>query len=98
MENKDIIKFQLKNPIIFNEKEIKEVKLDFHSLTGSDICDAESDFRGRFYTVIPDANYAKGYQAAVAAKASGLPYDCILSLSIKDFSKVTGATKGFLME
>jgi len=91
------VKIKLSNKVMFNDVEIKEISLDFGFLTGVDLCEAECNFRDRFYNPIPDANYSMAYQAAVAAKASKLPYELILELKQKDFSAVTGATKGFLM-
>ena len=93
----NIMKIKLSKKIKFNDVEIREINLDFGSLTGVDICEAESNFRDRFYVPVPDANYSFAYQAAVAAKASKLPYELILELNHRDFSAVTGATKGFLL-
>ena len=99
-------KIEIKNEIIiitlgasisFNDEKIKKLELDFNSLTGVDICDAESDALGRFYTPLPDTNYSTAYQAAIAAKASGIPFDAILELKSKDFKTVTECTKGFLL-
>lgn len=92
-----IMKIKLSNKIKFNDVEFKEISLDFNSLTGADICEAESDFRDRFFTPVPDSNYSIAFQAAVAAKASKLPYELILELNQKDFAVVAGAAKGFLL-
>lgn len=91
------ISFKLSKKMKFNDVEIEKVDLDLNSLTGGDICEAETNFRERFFQPIPDANYSQAYQAAVAAKASGLPYEFILELNPRDFSRVTGAIKGFLL-
>lgn len=91
------IKIKLSKKINFNDMTIERVDLDFEALTGKDICDAESDFRGEFLQPILDPNYSMAYQAAVAAKASGLPYEVILGLSPKDFAKVVEVSRGFLM-
>lgn len=95
--DKGIIKVKLSKKVKFNDVEVEKIELDFNSLTGADICEAEGNFRDRFHVPVPEANYAKAYQAAIAAKASKLPYDLILELNYLDFSKVTGAAKGFLM-
>lgn len=95
--DKNIIKIKLSKKIKFNDVEIEKIELDLNSLTGADICEAETNFRERFYQPIPDSNYSQAYQAAVVAKASKLPYELILELNLKDFSKVTGAAKGFLL-
>jgi len=95
--NKGVITVNLSSKIKFNEIEIEKIELDFNSLTGGELCDAETNFRERYFQPIPDANYSQAFQAAVAAKASKLPYELILELNLKDFSRVTGATKGFLL-
>ncbi len=93
----EIIIITLGIPINFNDEKITKLELDFNALTGVDICDAESDALGRFYTPLPDTNYSTAYQAAIAAKAAGLPFDVILELKSKDFKMVTECTKGFLL-
>ncbi len=95
--DKGIITIGLSSKLKFNDVEVEKVELDFNSLTGADLCDAETNFRERYFQPIPDANYSQAFQAAVAAKASKLPYELILELNLKDFSRVTGATKGFLL-
>ncbi len=95
--DKGIIKVKLSKKVKFNDVEVEKIELDFNSLTGADICEAEGNFRDKFHVPVPEANYSKGFQAAVAAKASNLPYDLILELNYVDFTKVTGAAKGFLM-
>jgi len=93
----EIIIITLGASISFNDQKIEKLELDFNSLTGVDICDAESDALGRFYTPLPDTNYSTAYQAAIAAKASGMPFEAILELKSKDFKTVTECTKGFLL-
>jgi len=93
----EIVIVTLGTPINFNDEKIEKLELDFNALTGVDICDAESDALGRFYTPLPDTNYSTAYQAAIAAKASKMPFDVILELKSKDFKMVTECTKGFLL-
>ena len=92
------IRIELDKKIKFNEINIERVELDFEALTGKDICEAETEYRGEFYQPILDPNYSMAYQAAIAAKASSLPYEVILELGPKDFTKVVDASKGFLMK
>lgn len=84
-------------PINFNDEIVKEIELDFNSLTGVDICDAESDALGRFYTPLPDTDYSTAYQAAISAKAPKLPFDLILEFKLKNFKMIIECTKGFLL-
>ena len=93
----EIIIITLGIPINFNGEIIEKLELDFNSLTGVDICEAESEALGKFYTPLPDTNYSTAYQGAIAAKASGLPFEAILEIKSKDFKTVTECTKGFLL-
>lgn len=93
----EIIIITLGIPINFNGEIIEKLELDFNSLTGVGICEAESEALGKFYTPLPDTNYSTAYQGAIAAKASGLPFEAILELKSKDFKTVTECTKGFLL-
>ncbi|UUV18047.1 hypothetical protein NRK67_12215 [Fusobacteria bacterium ZRK30] len=93
----EIVIITLGTSINFNDEIIKKLELNFNGLTGVDICEAESDALGRFYTPLPDTNYSTAYQGAIAAKASGLPFEAILELKSKDFKIVTECTKGFLL-
>lgn len=81
----------------FNEVKIKNVTLDFNTLKGIDICDAESQALNEFYTPLPDTTYSTAYQEAIAAKALGLPFEAILEFKSKDFKMVTECAKGFLL-
>lgn len=95
--DKGIITIKLDKKFKFNDVEIEKVDLDFNSLTGAEICDAESNFRDKYYQPVPNVNYSFAYQAAVAAKASKLPYELILELPVKDFTAIIGAARGFLL-
>ncbi|MCS5421248.1 MULTISPECIES: hypothetical protein [Psychrilyobacter] len=87
----------LGGPITFNGEKIGKIELDFNSITGAEICEAESESLGKFFTPLPDVNYSTAYQAAIAAKASGIPFEAILELKSKDFRVITECTKGFLL-
>jgi len=93
----EIIIITLGIPINFNGEIIEKLELDFNSLTGVDICEAESEALGKFYTPLPDTNYSTAYQGAIAAKASRLPFEAILEIKSKDFKTITECTKGFLL-
>ncbi|WP_028856083.1 phage tail assembly protein [Psychrilyobacter atlanticus] len=93
----EIVIITLGIPINFNGEIIEKLELDFNSLTGVDICEAESEALGKFYTPLPDTNYSTAYQGAIAAKASGLPFEAILEIKSKDFKTITECTKGFLL-
>ena len=83
----------------FDDKEHNEINVDFDKLTGADIIAAETETM--MLTQSPTSGVlelSKAYQAVIVAKASGLAVDCIMSLSAKDFSKVTLEASNFLLD
>ena len=87
----------LKHPVKFNDVEIKEVKMDFNSLNGVKLCEAEVVSQGRFYSASSEIKFGQAYQAAVGAAAADLPYEAILELKHSDFDILVEVVKGFLL-
>jgi len=87
----------LKHPIKFNDVEIKEVKMDFNSLTGAKLCEAEVVSQGKYYSSSSEIKFGQAYQAAVGAAAADLPYEVILELKHSDFDILIEVVKGFLI-
>nr|DAI01677.1 MAG TPA: tail assembly chaperone protein [Caudoviricetes sp.] len=90
------MKFTLSKELTIKGELVKEVELDFDSLTGHDLTKAEKEARiaGE---VNPMINFSMKYQAAIAAKLLGITYDDILDLPAVDFSKLTMAVGNFLI-
>lgn len=91
---------KLKRPILFDGQSVDSIVLDFESLTGVDIEQAETQFTAenpQNAATTPMKEMSKGFQAIVAAKAAKKPVDFIRQLSAPDYSKVTAQTMVFLM-
>lgn len=87
----------LSKPIETTNGTVTEVNLDFDSLTGQDIIDAEKEFSIRGGNAIMKEN-SKMYQGIIAAKVSGIIYDDLLLCTAKDFSKITLQVQNFFYE
>ena len=87
---------KLKKPLTVKGKELKELHLDFDTLTGNDLVQAEKEVRA-MGEKSPFLAVSMQYQAAVAAKAIGCPVDDVLALSGKDFTHVMAAAADFLL-
>ena len=92
-----ITTINLKHPIKLDETDIKKIDLDFNKVTGEVLCAAEVESQARFFNSAAEIEFGKGYQASVAAKISGLPYDTILNLKHSDLKIVSEVVKGFLI-
>ncbi|MNO15521.1 hypothetical protein D3C76_51870 [compost metagenome] len=91
---------KLSRPITWDEVEYKELNLNFDSLSGDDIIDAESDFMdfvvGKKNVFVAFKDEHPAYLAVLAAKAAGIHPNFMKKLAGKDFLKVSGASKRFL--
>ncbi len=97
VSDKNIITIKLSKSYEFEGKEYKKLELDFESLTGNDLISAEKEARA-MGDQTPMLEFSKMYQAIMAAKASKVPVDLIMKLSLKDFTNVTVRTGNFLFE
>ncbi len=77
-------------------KDEKKVTLDFDSITGHDLIDAEKTLRALGDTT-PTAYLSMNYHAIIAAKLMGVPVDDILEMNATDFKNITVAVAGFLL-
>lgn len=99
-EVKDERVYKLIRPFTFEDQEIKELVLDFESLTGSDIMSAEQEMnnlQGNTPRFIPVMNLDTAFQAAVSAKAANVYIGVIHAMSAKDFIAVTSRARNFLL-
>ena len=93
MENIKLVK-----PIQYDGEEIKELNLDFDSLTGQDLLDAEKEGLESNKKVAPVKEFDKCYLSIVAAKAAGVATDMMPLLGAKDFTKITVRAQDFLLK
>lgn len=90
--------FVLLRPIVFEEQEITELKLDFDSLSGADLIQAErlaARIPGYSDSFVKPTNTL--YQVCVAAQAAKVVPELITSLKAKDFARVTMSAANFLI-
>ena len=82
----------LSRPVNYRDSEISQLELDFEALTGNDLIQAEENLKRSK----PDASlWGTQHTAYIAAKASHIPAEIILSLPAKDFMNVYTSTINF---
>lgn len=86
---------KLSVPLVKDGNQITELSMDMHKLTGRDMIDAEQEARALGDNTYHPLNNQKGL-AIIAAKATGLVVDDILSLTAPDFLVVTNSVNNFL--
>lgn len=85
-----MIKFS--RPVSYRDTQIDSIELDLDSLTGNDLILAEENMKHSH----PDAPLWGTYHTAyIAAKASHIPAEVILTLSAKDYMKVANHVLNF---
>lgn len=89
------MKVKLTKPLTVKGKEVKELDLNFDSLTGNDLVAAEREARAMGDNT-PVIALSMQYQAAVAARLIGCPVDDVLALPAKDFKNIVGQASSFL--
>lgn len=90
-------KIVLSKTYSFEGKEYTELTLDFDSLTGRDVINAEKEAR-ILGDNTPLPEFSKTYQAVLAAKAAKVSVDMLMSLNVRDFTLVTLMVQDFLLE
>lgn len=88
---------KLAKVVKYDGEEIKEINLDFDSLTGQDLLNAEKEAIALNKNASPIKEFDKGYLSIVAAKAAGISTDIMPLLGAKDFTKVTVQAQNFLL-
>lgn len=88
--------YVLRKPVQFEGKEYREITLDFERLTGRDLEKASEAVGVLARGVVIEVS--KGYQAAVACRAAGLPREFMDYVSGKDYTAITMKAMDFLMD
>lgn len=91
-------KYVLLRPITFEDQEVKELTLDFESLSGADLIQAEqlaARMPGYRDSFVKPMNTL--YQVCVAAQAAKVVPELIAALKAKDFAAVTLSAANFLI-
>lgn len=89
------MEYKLSKEIEFECIKYTTLNIDLDALTGRDLVSAESETLS--LTGRPATDLDKTYQACVAARASKVPSDMILSLPAKDFARITSEVQTFLL-
>ncbi|WP_217562789.1 phage tail assembly protein [Paenibacillus sp. GbtcB18] len=90
--------YKLSRPFTFEGQEYTKIILDFDKLTGKDLLSCEQQLKSIIgpQEFLPVKGVDSRYQAIVASRASGLPYEFFEELPASDFSKVTQRAQNFL--
>lgn len=91
-----VLNYKLKEPITFEDKEYKELNLDFGKLTGNDAIAIEEEMEAmQIYAMAPETS--RQYQIRMAARAGDFPYQLAEKLSFRDFTRLANAARNFLV-
>lgn len=91
------MKITFEKPFTYEGETVEGVELNFDSLTGQHLLDAEREARA-MGDKSPAPELSKTYQAVIAAKASKTSTDMLIALPAKEFSRVTLAVANFFFE
>lgn len=88
---------KLRKPFEHDGEMIEEINYDLDALTGNDVERAVSDL-GKKGIVVTVAETDQRYHAMLFAIASGMSYEDVNRLPMKDFVKATTAVRDFFLE
>lgn len=88
---------KLSEPVMIKDQEVKELEMDFTKVTGRVLTDCSNTMRDMGHVVIVPQTDME-YQAMIASKVIGIPFDDVLDLPAADFMKIITATRSFLMK
>jgi hypothetical protein len=80
----------------FEERAYDEVVFDFASLTGRDMLAIEREMNARGEFAL-SGEISATIQARVAARAGKIPAEALEALPLREFTKITGAARSFLL-
>lgn len=89
--------YTLRRPFTFEEREVKELILDFERLTGEDILQAERRYYAEAVVAVPAKELSKAFQAYIVASAANVPVELVRAMPAKDFTSVTLDAQNFLL-
>lgn len=86
-----------KKPFEHEGRSYTELEFNFERLTGRDMLAIENEMQAMSeYALAPEISAS--FQCKLAAKAAGIGSDVLEALPLKDFNKITGAARGFLLD
>ena len=90
-------KLELKKPFMLDGEEVTEINYDLDALTGNDIEKAITDL-GKKGVIVAMVETDQRYHAMLFAIASGMSYEDVCRLPVKDFNKAANAVRDFFLE
>ena len=90
------MKIQLKKAIKHKGQDIYSLDIPLEDLTGNDLIEVEEDI-ARSGTPFSVTDLSRVYCIAVAAKAAHMAPEALRMMSARDFSRVVGEVRVFLM-
>lgn len=106
MENKELQtvteivegkEYKLHKPVLIDGEKVEVIKYDLEELDGSDVETAIKELGKRGMMVTMNET-DQNYHAMIFAIASGLMYEDVKRLKIKDFNKVCNIVRDFFLE
>ena len=86
-----------KKPFEYEGKTYEELTFDFGRLKGRDMVAIENEMQGASeYALAPEISTS--FQSKMAARAAGIGSDVLEAMPLKDFNKITGAARRFLLD
>lgn len=86
-----------KKPFEYESKTYEELTFDFGHLKGRDMVAIENEMQGMSeYALAPEISTS--FQSKMAARAAGIGSDVLEAMPLKDFNKITGAARRFLLD
>lgn len=86
-----------KKPFEHEGKTYTELTFNFAGLKGRDMLAIENEMQAMSeYALAPEISAS--FQCKMAAKAAGIGSDTLEALPLKDFNKITGAARRFLLD
>lgn len=89
--------YKLKKPVMINGELVTEMEYDLESMDGNDIALAIKTL-AKNNIIVTVAEMDQNYHAALFAIASGVAYEDVKRLGIKDFTKVCSLVRDFFLE
>ena len=90
---------KLNKPVAYDGETYEELTFDFDSLTGEDAINIEEELAAEGKPVVIVAAFRSDYLIRMAARACTKPigHDIFKKMSLRDYNRVTGAAKSFLL-
>lgn len=92
-----VYKHTFAKPFEYEGKTYQELTFDFGRLKGRDMVAIENEMQSMSeYALAPEISTS--FQSKMAARAAGIGSDVLEAMPLKDFNKITGAARRFLLD